>query len=365
MPLPVTIGIDASRATAARVTGTERYALEMIRSIVNLHSQHRFILYFREAPPPDLIPELPNVTHKVIAFPRLWTHFRLAAELQRETPDIFWTPAHTLPAIFSGKGAVTIHDLGFKHFPNAHPSRQRAYLEWTTQHSARSAILVFADSRATADDLEQFYGTSRHKIRVLYPGVAAPPKGDIEAVRARFNLPQRYFLFVGTLQPRKNIARLARAYAQWKAAHPEQEVGLVLAGGQGWLYDKRWTEGISGIIETGYVTEAEKGALLRNAVALVLPSLYEGFGFPVLEAMLCGTPVVCSNTSSLPELVGETGVLVNPLDEVSIAEGMSRISDDGALASRLKQRGARQAASFTWENAARIACDALVEAAHA
>ena len=179
---------------------------------------------------------------------------------------------------------------------------------------------MLADSQATADDLMRFYGTPAAKIRVVYPGVDAPPIGDVAAVRAKYGLPERYFLFLGTLQPRKNIARIVQAYSRWRAAHPDDPAALVLAGGQGWLYDPAWTAGVDGVILPGYVDDADKGALYAGALALVFPSLYEGFGFPVLEAMHCGTPVICSNTSSLPELAGDAALLVDPLDVDAMAE---------------------------------------------
>jgi glycosyltransferase involved in cell wall biosynthesis len=359
----VHIAIDASRTTVARVTGTERYALDLIRALIALESPHTFTLYFRDAPSGDLFPAAPHVRERVIPFPRAWTHLRLAWALVQDRPDVLWVPAHTLPALFPGRAAVTVHDLGYRIFPQAHPARQRRYLDWSTAHSARRASVIFADSQATAQDLTRFYGTPAAKIRVVYPGVDAPPIGDIPAVRARYGLPERYFLFLGTLQPRKNIAGLVRAYAAWKAEHPADPAALVLAGRPGWLYDPAWTDGVPGVIQTGYVDDADRGALYAGAIALVMPSLYEGFGFPVLEAMWCGTPVLASNTSSLPELVGEAGLLVNPQDEAAIAAGMSELAEDAGLRQRLIAAGYGQAGRFTWAEAARGTLEGLGAAA--
>ncbi|MFN8378438.1 MAG: glycosyltransferase family 1 protein [Anaerolineae bacterium] len=347
------IAIDASRTTVAHVTGTERYALEMIRALLALETPHTFTLYFRDNPLPGLFPSYPQVEQRVIPFRRAWTHLRFAAALAADRPDMVWVPAHTLPVVFPGRAAVTVHDLGYRIFPQAHPSLQRRYLDWSTAHSARRAAVVFADSQATARDLAQFYGTRSDKVRVVYPGVDIPEVGDINRVRTRYKLPERYFLFLGTLQPRKNIARLVAAYAQWKVAHRDDAAGLVLAGAQGWLYDPSWVQGVEGVTLTGYVDDSDRGALFAGALALVFPSLYEGFGFPVVEAMGCGTPVLASNTSSLPELVGDNGVLVDPLDEAAIAAGMSRLSDDTVLRARLASNGPAQAARFTWETGAR------------
>ncbi len=359
------IAIDASRTTAARVTGTERYALEAIRALIRLNTSHEITLYFRDAPPPDQFPPSAQVMQRVIPFRRAWTHLRFAAALTADRPDIAWVPAHTLPLLFPGRAAVTVHDLGYKLFPEAHPLRQRRYLDWTTAHSARRAAVVFADSHATARDLTHFYGTPEAKIRVVYPGVDAPPVGDIQAVRARYRLPERYFLFLGTLQPRKNIERIARAYAQWRATHSGEDVGLVLAGAQGWLFDPAWTAGVEGITLTGYVDDTDRGALYAGALALVFPSLYEGFGFPAVEAMSCGTPVLASSTSSLPELVGDAGLLVDPLNTDEIANGMAQLSDDLTIRQQFAERGRAQAAQFTWEAAARGILAGLEGAAQA
>ena len=229
---------------------------------------------------------------------------RFATELWKTRPELTFVPAHSLPLLFPGRALVTVHDLGYKHFPEAHPALQRHYLDLTTRFSQGRATLVLADSRATAADLERFYGTAAAKIRVLYPGVDSEPlqvdAAVIQQARRKYHLPARYFLFLGTLQPRKNIAGIVKAFQTWRDSSGDRDAALVLAGSKGWLYDERWLEGVENVVLTGFVDEADKAALLRGATALVYPSLYEGFGFPVIEAMLCGTPVVASDSSSLP-----------------------------------------------------------------
>ena len=353
--MPLRIAIDASRATRARPTGTEHYALRLIQSLIKANESRsepcHLSLYFRDDPPADLFARSARVQEVVIPFPRLWTHLRWAAALWKSRPDITFVPAHTLPFFFPGIGVVTVHDLGYKHFPGAHTLRQRAYLHITTRYSQARAAMVLADSQATADDLSRFYGTPAEKICVIYPGVdGANLKSsaeDIEFVRAKYQLPRRYFIFLGTLQPRKNIQRLVQAFVRWQRERNEDEAALVLAGAKGWLFDEAWLEGASKVHVTGYIDKADKGGFLAGAIALVFPSLYEGFGLPVVEAMLCGAPVIASNTSSLPELIGDAGLLVDPLNVSEIEAAMSRCSDDEAFRQTLIKRGYRRAKRFS------------------
>lgn len=346
------IAIDASRTTVSRVTGTEHYSRELIRALILHNTTHALHLYFRDQPQDGLFAPSPRVHSHVIPFRRLWTHVRFAWALRGLQPDMTFVPAHTLPFIFSGNAVVTIHDLGFRYFPEAHTARDRFYLDLTTFYSARRASIILADSQATASDLETFYNVPFTKIRVVYPGVDPPPVGDIAAVRRKYNLPERYFLFLGTLQPRKNIAVIVQAYQRWRSANPDDSAELVLAGGKGWLYDDQWAEGLPGVHMPGYIDDADKGALYAGALALVFPSLHEGFGFPVIEAMHCGTPVITSNTSSLPELGGDAALLVDPLDVGAITNKMTRVSGNESQRQLMIEKGYAQAGRFTWERAA-------------
>ena len=355
------IAIDASRTTVARLTGTEHYALRLIQSLIITNEQrevpYRFKLYFRDAPPADLFPTSAYTEQCVIPFARAWTHIRFAQAIWKTRPDVTFVPAHTLPFMFPGKSVVTVHDLGYKYFPDAHPIRQRLYLDLTTRYSQARATFILADSQATANDLNTFYGTSPSKIEVIYPGVDAQPlldtQQDIEIIRAKYNLPERYFLFIGTLQPRKNIQRIVQAFAQWQQQYDNQDTAFVLAGGQGWLFDASWIADAEHIKQLGYIDEADKSTLLQGAIALVFPSLYEGFGFPVIEAMHCGTPVIASTTSSLPELVVKAGLLVNPEDVSAIVDAMQRYHTQDDLRDQMIQAGYQQAQTFTWEKTAR------------
>jgi len=356
------IAIDASRTTVERVTGTEHYAIELIRAIIRCNQRHHITLYFRDEPHVGLFPKSNLVTYKIIPFRRVWTHLRFAFELLRDRPDVTFVPAHTLPFFISGKCVVTVHDLGYKVFPDAHPPQNRHYLDWTTRFSAWRASYILTDSQATTNDLATYYGTRPEKTQVVYPGVDKPILNTDIDIHEKYQLPERYFVFIGTLQPRKNITRIVQAYQQYRTL-TDNPTGLVLAGGKGWLYDDKWTEGIEGVRLTGYIDDADKGALLANAIALVFPSLYEGFGFPVIEAMHSETPVIASNTSSLPELVDDAGLQVNPLDISEITQAMIRIEADQSLRTTLIEQGRKQATQFTWDDAGRITLKMLEKAA--
>lgn len=364
----LTIAIDASRTTIARRTGTENYSLRLIQAMLRLDTPHRFVLYFRDQPPPGLFPDHPRVRQRVIPWPRLWTHTRFALSLLLNRPDVTFVPAHTLPLWLPGPAVVTVHDLGYIYFPEAHPTLSRRYLDWSTRHSVRRATRVIVDSLATAQDLAAHYGVPESCIRLVYPSVdeSLAPVRDPQAlatVRARYKLPERYLLFVGTLQPRKNIARLVQGYARWRASLPSCDVALVLAGQQGWLFDPEWTAGVEGVILPGYVHDADVAALYSGALALVFPSLHEGFGFPVLEAMRCGTPVITSNTSSLPEVAADAALLVNARDTAEIARAIGRIVTDQPLREELITKGLAHAQTFTWQRAAERALHVLETAA--
>jgi glycosyltransferase involved in cell wall biosynthesis len=349
------IGIDASRAVAACPTGTEIYSQRLIQALLTLESPHRFRLYLRSTSPADTFP---GAELRVIPFPRLWTHLRLSWEMAHRPPDVLFVPAHVLPLIHPRVSLATVHDLGYLHFPEAHPWRQRLYLDLSTRWNARTAAHLLADSEATKADVVAHYGTPLDKITVAYPGrderlapVRDPPA--IEAVKARYGIVGDYFLYLGTLQPRKNLGRLIAAFA----ALPPEPI-LVLAGKRGWLYEDLFAQvrhlSLAGrVLFPGYVPDEDKAALLSGALAFVFPSLYEGFGLPLLEAQACGCPVITSATSSTPEVAGNAALLVNPSDTEAIAAAMQRIAADSGLRKTLIERGFVNVRRFSWAACAR------------
>jgi glycosyltransferase involved in cell wall biosynthesis len=349
------IGIDASRATVAARTGTEAYALQLTRALLAAASPHSWELYFREPPPEGLLPARPGpdrpVTHTVIRQRRLWTHWGLARRLHERPPDCLFVPAHVLPIHHPCPSVVTVHDLGYRRFPRSHPFAQRLYLDLATRFSAASATAVLADSQATRDDLIHYYGIPAAKIQVVYPGFDASlkpvrhPDGRWP-VRRKYDLPEKFILHVGTLQPRKNLEALIAAY------DPAQ-IGLVLAGRRGWLSDSIYQKGrAKGVVFLDYVADEDLAALYSMATVYAAPSLYEGFGFTVLEAMACGTAVVCSDGGSLPEVAGEAALVVPARDTAALARALARVVEDPDLRRGLIMKGFQNVGRFSWSQAA-------------
>lgn len=358
-----TIGIDASRMAWARRTGTEQYTAHLLEALVRQETAHRLVLYFNRLPTPAV--EWPaGVLVRAMPFPRLWTHLRLSVEMALRPPDLLFVPAHVLPLWRPRRTVVTIHDLGYLHFPEAHPPRQRLELHLSTAWNARTATRVIAISETTRADLLQRYRVPPERIRVVHHGVEPRfcPTVDPQAV-ARCGLPPRYLLYLGTLQPRKNLERLVQAYARLPVDAPP----LVLAGARGWYYERIAAAiaaaGLEGrVLLPGYIPDEAVPAVISAAVALVYPSLYEGFGLPALEAMACGTPVIAARASSLPEVVGEAGLLVDPRRVEEIAAAMQQLLADGSLRAELGRRGRERAALFSWERCARETLSVLDEA---
>src|SRR5215212_8810788 len=374
------IGIDASRITVAERTGTEHYTFELLAALAQLDHQNRYTLYCNR-PPAALPPLGPNFSLRHIPFPRLWTHVRLSAELALHPPDVLLVPAHVLPLGVllrrRMRTVVTIHDMGYMRFPESHTPAQRRYLRLSTRWSARTASQLIAISNTTRDDLVRYAGAPLNKISVVHHGVSPrfQPIEDhdlIAATQAKYGIRPPYFLYVGTIQPRKNLARLFEAFASatrdWGlgtgniAPNPQSPITnpqLVIAGKHGWLtgeIERQSTQlfgpDSSTVRFTGYIADEDLPALLSGALAFVFPSLYEGFGMPVLEAMACGTPVLASVTSALPEIAGDAALLIEPEDTSAVADGLARLASDAVLRADLRARGLVRAAQFTWERCA-------------
>ncbi len=356
------VGLDASRALSTAPTGTEAYSAHLIRALLPRLQRHEVRLYCRQDPPPDVQQTFGGAEVRVIPFPRLWTHLRLSWEMATAPPDLLFVPAHVVPLIHPRRTLVTVHDLGYRAFPDAHPWRQRTYLDLSTRWSVSAAAHVLVDSESTRDAVIRAYGVPASKLTVAYPGfdrTLHPVRNPatLAEVRRTYGIPGDYLLFLGRIQPRKNLTRLIQAFARVLPDHPA--LTLVLAGPEGWLADPihRGVE-TYGIAERvrfpGYVAEDDKAALISGAQAFVYPSLYEGFGFPVLEAQSCEVPLLTSRTSSLPEVAGEGALLVDPLDVDAMASGLTRLLTDAGLRRTLVASGTENLARFSWERTGEV-----------
>lgn len=355
---PPRIAIDASRIGVTERTGTERYTFELIAALARIDRWREYILYTNGLP--AALPLLaPNFTLRSLPLPRLWTHARLGPALLRDRPDLLFVPAHVIPLIHPPVSVVTVHDLGYLVFPETYTRLRRLELDLTTRWSVYAARQVIAISQSTKNDLVRYYGVAPERITVVHLGFSSAfrPVDDptmIAAVRARYGLDAPYFLYVGTIQPRKNLIRLIEAFAH--AGVPDAL--LALGGKRGWLstpIERRVTElGLTHRVRfLGYLPDTDLPALFSGALAFVFPSLYEGFGIPLLEAMACGAPVLTSTTSALPEVAGDAALLVDPGDTAAIAAALQRLAADAALRAELRAKGLRRVAGFTWERCAR------------
>jgi glycosyltransferase involved in cell wall biosynthesis len=286
----------------------------------------------------------------------LWEQAALPGILRRERPDLFHGMAFSLPFNWSGPSIVTLYDLSFRHFPERLSRARRAYLNAITISAARRARRILTISESTRQDIHRMLGVPLDRIDVAYPGVDVAyrplPDDQVAAFRAGQGLPERFILHVGTLEPRKNLETLIRAY---HAIKPFIEgVGLVFVGGAGWQ-----TGSIFALIEqlglreevrlAGYVPLEDLPLWYNAATVFAYPSVYEGFGIPPVEAMRCGTPVIVSDAASLPEAVGDGGKLLPPLDVAAWGEGLKTLLANEAERTALAARGQDYAARFTWE----------------
>ncbi len=354
--------------------GIGRYVRELVRGLARLDGENEYVIcWARDAggPPPaeDVPPRSRLVRLPLTERMLIWLWYRLRiplwAELLTGPVDVFHSPDFTLPPLRRAQGVLTVHDLSFVRVPECADPAQRRYLTAAVPRSARRADIVLADSQNTRHDLLDLFDLPEHKVAVVYPGVDSRfrPVQDKETrlrVRDRYGLTGPFILALGTLEPRKNLDRLIRAYAHLWIDGPDEATvpPLAFSGDVGWLMD-----GVFRLVDDleigqhtrflGYVPDKDLPALLSMATCLVYPSLYEGFGLPVLEALACGTPVVTSNVSSLPEVAGDVAVYCDPHDVADIARAIHRVLDDETLRRLLSNRGPEQARHFSWDEAAR------------
>lgn len=286
-----------------------------------------------------------------------WEQSVWPLENMRRKIDLLHSMAFVTPLLNRIPAIITVYDLSFMHHPERFPRAQRLYLQTQTQRSVTRAQRIVTISESSRADVHHFFGVPLEHIEVIYPGVAerfAPVSAETLATfKVKTNPPERFILHVGTLQARKNIPTLIDAFSHLQ----DQSIHLVLVGGKGWLYDDifaRVTElGMSNRVHfTGYVADDVLPLWYQSADMLVFPSVYEGFGLPIAEAMRGGTPVIAANTSSIPEVAGNAALMFNPHDSAELAHCMQSVLNDATLRATMSNNGQKQARKFTWTSAA-------------
>ncbi len=287
----------------------------------------------------------------------LWEQFAQPAQLGEF--DLYHGMAFASPLLLTKPSVITVYDLSFIHYPQVLTTARRLYLRLFTALSCRRARRIIAISRSTARDVTSSFGIPPENIDIALPGYDSVayhplPAQDIAEFRTRHNLPERFWLFVGTLEPRKNLPMLLEAYA---ALPKSERLPLILGGGKGWGYDA-----IFSAIERynlkdevrlpGYLSLEELPLWYNSAEVFIYPSIFEGFGIPVLEAMACGTPVMTSNASSLPEVAGSAGLCLPPQDVSAWTDALRRVSSDTDWHSEASHKGLEEAKKFSWQAAA-------------
>jgi len=359
------IAIDA-HSVGAKLGGNESYAVNLIQALAQIDSVNSYTIYVTTNEARD-------------RFSNRWDNFKvrstrphtpliripltLSAELRKHPVDVLHVQ-FTAPPFCPCPVVVSIHDLSFEHLPQTFKRRSRTQLRLTVRHSARRAARILSLSEHTRSDIIKTYGIESDRIEAI--PLAAPDhfgtvtdNRELQRVRHNYGIDGDYILSVGSIQPRKNLARLIKAYASLRGDCSKANLPkLVLVGKCAWLYDETLRTldemGVrDSVILTGYVPESDLPALYSSALCFVYPSYFEGFGLPPLEAMKCGAPVIVGNQTSLPEVVGDAGLKVDPFDIDAIAGAIRTLMNDAKLRKKLSQRGLERASTFTWRETAR------------
>jgi glycosyltransferase involved in cell wall biosynthesis len=352
------IGIDINEANVSTRVGTGQYCYHVLK-----HSNRRtdidFHLYHRDLLQGDLPPEDDHWHYHQVKPTKAWIRFGLPLYLAGHPKnDIFWSPAHYMPAYTGAKtSVVTIHDLAYEFFPDLFLSTDLYKLKHWTRAAVKQSTHVIAVSAATKHDLMTIYDVPANNISVVHNGYDS----DIFNVQTKpkRTIRQEYILFLGTIQPRKNAMKLVQAFHLLRQSGYKGK--LVIAGSIGWLADAtlsviKNSPEVKDIILTGYVSDETRKALYTYADVYVLPSLYEGFGVPAIEAMGCGAPVAVANNSSLPEVVGGAGLLFNPSDPADIARAIAELKSDRPT---WIKKSLQRAKHFSWQKCARETLEVL------
>jgi len=360
------IGIDA-HAIGENLTGNETYISNLINGLVSLYTEHRFVLLFTRR---DLAEQWQNRYPQVETalmrpvYPLIRIPFSVPVLAWRRGLDMLHVQ-YVRPPLLQIPVVTTIHDISFEKYPDLFSRKEVTQFRMTIPRSARHADKVITISQNSKQDLIEVYGLRDEDVVVTYLGVSSifsPVAEGLQEIKNKYGIDERYILTVGNLQPRKNLQRLVSAYVRLRDSRPDIKHKLAIVGKRAWKHDPiiesaRQSRWVQDILLTDYVPEDELPVLYSGADLFVYPSIYEGFGLPPLEAMACGAPVITSDRSSLPEVVGDAAIKVNPFDVEAIAASMASVILEPAIATRLREAGMARAKRFSWETCARETVD--------
>jgi glycosyltransferase involved in cell wall biosynthesis len=362
---PLRIAIDA-HSVGTGLAGNESYITNLIEALAEIDVENRYTLFVTKREAVERFNNRwPNFETRLTLphTPLIRIPLTLVKELRAHPVDLLHVQ-YTAPPFAPCPVVATIHDLSFEHLPETFTRRSRAQLRLTVRHTARKAAHIITSSEYSRRDIIETYHVEPE--RVSYTHLAAAERfkpvsdeRELRRVREAYDVEGEYILAVGSIQPRKNLVRLINAYSGLRRARAKAKLPkLLLVGKRAWLYDEtlQATEKlcIPGEVKfTGYVPEDDLPALYSGALCFVYPSYFEGFGLPPLEAMRCGAPVIAGNRTSVPEVVGDAGLLVDPFDESALAEAIARVIDDRNLRERLRRKGLERARLFDWRETAR------------
>lgn len=356
------IWIDGYEANVQQRVGSGQVAAELIKHIERLDHLNDYTVLLPAEPVADLPRKRDRFNYRILRPKRLWTRIALPLAIfwERDKPDIFFSPTHYLPEFNSLKRVMMIMDLGYLHYPEFFKKSDLYKLSRWTKRSVESAAHILTISRSSKKDIIEHYKVHSQRITVAYPGVDRSMFGTkfkpkaIDYIKQKYSIDGEYIIFISTIQPRKNLVRLFEAFKAIEGLKLVIVGKTTGEGKEGWMYQDILSKpkelGIENeVIFTGFVPTKDLTLLLRGAVACIQPSLWEGFGIPVVESMAVGTPVLVANASSLPEIVGEAGLLFDPRSVTQIEQSIRTIFADKKLGAKLSRLGQIRARRFTWE----------------
>ena len=348
------IGIDGNEANVEHLVGVSVYTHRLLEYFHSKSTESlQFTVYLKEPPCSHMPKQTEYFTYTVIPGPFLWSRIFFPIHLLSNKPDVLFCPAHYSPPAYTGKLVVTIHDLSYYYFPDEFLKKDLYKLKNWTADSIKKADRIIAVSKTTKKDIAREFHDVQAPVTVVYNGFDTPERKKESGILKKLNLEENQFLlFVGTLQPRKNASILIEAL---QLLHlKEKKLKLVLVGKQGWLYEDIMEKAHSSdvadsILFTGYLPDEDVQTLYKKALCFVHPSLYEGFGIPVLEAMAGECPVICSQESSLPEIAGDAALYFDPRNAQQLSEQVQRLLHSKTLANELIGKGLDRISLFSWD----------------